>query len=114
MADEKKTVDTVTSGEIDQVSIDAIHAKKVDLSTSDEKQMRRVELNYYCEFYGLAKKLNVALDELSSVVTIAGQEKIYDFFKGVRSNTAKEITRQAVQKKIKQGHKRKSTKKTAD
>ncbi len=105
-------ITTIEGGQIDQEALDAMSSELVDMSIADEKQMHRTELNFYCELYMLVKKLNQHLDDFTNVISIAGQEKLYEFFKKTSENTQKEIVRQNVQRKIRRGHKtsRKMTK----
>lgn len=96
----------VNDAPVDETALAELRGKQIDLTVSDEKSLRRAELNFLCEMLGLQKQLNKALDELSMTVTIAGKDKIYDFFAGVKENTEKEIIRQNVKKKISQSHKK--------
>ena len=109
---EETKITTIEGGQIDQEALDAMSAKLVDMCITDEKQMHRTELNFYCELYMLVKKLNQHLDDFTNVISVAGQEKLYKLFKETTENTRKEVARQNVQRQIRKGHKKKAVKAT--
>lgn len=102
----KEKIVGVNDAPVDESALDAIRKEQIDKTLTDEKSLRRAELNFLCEFLGLQKAMTKALDDLSTTVTIAGKDKICEFFAGVKENTEKEIVRQNVRKKISQSHKK--------
>lgn len=59
-------------------------------AVSDEKEMRRLELNCLCEMLSQMNHFKTALDETLNILSIVGNEKIVDFFATMRENMAKE------------------------
>lgn len=102
----KETIVGVNDAPIDESALEAIRKEQIDKTITDEKALRRAELNFLCEFLGLQKALSKSLDELATTITIAGKDKICEFFSGVKENTEKEIVRQKVRKKISESHKK--------
>lgn len=86
--DEKETK---TNGEVDEEVQRLLDAKQVELGVSCEKQMRRTELNFYCEFYSQLKELNKELENLNNVINMVSTDKLADYFSKVTENyTAEE------------------------
>ena len=56
----------------------------------NEKEMRRAELNCLCEMLSQLNHLHIALDEMLNILSIAGNDKIVEFFSAVRENMEKE------------------------
>jgi predicted transcriptional regulator len=91
-------------GQIDKEVLDKINEEKVLKSYQTQEEFNRTELNFYCEFYSLLKKLNSQLDGLLNAITTLGSDKISAFFKEISANVEKEQNRQEVLKKVKKSH----------
>ena len=72
-----------------EIDIDVLNklGKKCALTAiSSEQEMRRVELNNYCEMLSQMKEHEKALGDLLNILTIAGNDKIIEYFKNTRGN----------------------------
>lgn len=99
----------VTQSSIDKEVLDVMKDEEILNAISDEKQMKRFELNLFCEFLSEIKGLKKEIDELNEIISITSSDKIANFFKELNQNFKDEKTRVEVQNKIAKGHK-KSTK----
>lgn len=97
MANEKQA-------EIDEEVKEEIAKKQVDLGLSDEKQMRRTELNFYCELLSTLKGVNDKLDTLYNIVTIVSQDKIVEYFRLLDENVKAEEARQKTLQDVEKSH----------
>ena len=100
----------VTQSSIDKDVLDVMKDTDILNSLSDEKQMKRFELNLFCEFLSEIKGLKKEIDELNQLISITSSDKIAEFFTKLQQNVEDEKVRLNMQKRIRQGHK-KSTKK---
>lgn len=92
--------------EIDKNAQEELNKKQVELGISDEKEMRRTELNFYCEFYSTLVKLNEKLEEVNTLISEIGAERIGDYLKTLSNNVKKEEQRLILQKQIEKSHKK--------
>lgn len=99
----------VKQASIDKEAQETLNAKQIELGISDEKEMRRTELNFYCEFLSMFKKVNQELDNLNQVINIISTEKLTDYFKTISENYKKEEVRANLKKKISKSHKKAET-----
>ena len=74
----------------DREAIDAMHAEQIEKGISSELEMRRTELNALLELYSLVGKVNAAIDQLHSTITILGSDKLTNYFKELSENVKKE------------------------
>ena len=70
-----------TDGEIDKEVLDEIYKAKVDLCISDEKQMRRTELNCYAELLSQLKELSANTEKVYQTLNMIGADKLTEYFK---------------------------------
>ena len=91
--------------EMDADVLEAIKEEKILAGISDDKMVKRLILNCFCEFLSTTKQLHAALDEMSQMINICAGDKLASFFRDVRGNFEKEKTRVQVQEKISQSHK---------
>lgn len=90
-------------GQIDEdVKMDL--KQQVDLGLSNEKQMRRTELNYYCEFLSSLREMNKNLSELHNTINMLGEDKLMAYFKEVNDNFRKEEVNAKCRKKVSMEH----------
>jgi len=90
-------------GQIDEdVKMDL--KQQVDLGLSNEKQMRRTELNYYCEFLSSLREMNKNLSELHNTINMLGEDKLMAYFKEVNENFRKEEANAKCRKKVSMEH----------
>lgn len=97
-----------TDGEIDKEVLDEIYKAKVDLCISDEKQMRRTELNCYAELLSQLKELSANTEKVYQTLNMIGADKLTEYFKELTKNYKEEEARAKVRKKVSKSHLRKS------
>jgi hypothetical protein len=98
----------VESAGIDQDVLDNMNKDNIISTLTDQKLMNRAILNCMCEFLSEIKKLNESLNDMQNIMSICANEKIQDFFIGLRENIQKEEAKATTKDKIKQSHKKKS------
>lgn len=105
----------VESAGIDKDVLDIMTQEDVLEAISDETQMKRFELNFFCEFLSEIKGLRKDFDEFSQMISVCSAEKLADFFKELQGNVAEEQKRIELQEKIARSHKKskKSNKETS-
>lgn len=96
----------VESAGIDKDVLDIMTQEDVLKAISDETQMKRFELNFFCEFLSEIKGLRKDFDEFSQMISVCSAEKLADFFKELQGNVAQEQKRMELQEKISQSHKK--------
>lgn len=96
----------VESAGIDKDVLDIMTQEDVLKAISDETQMKRFELNFFCEFLSEIKGLRKDFDEFSQMISVCSAEKLADFFKELQGNVAQEQKRIELQEKISQSHKK--------
>jgi hypothetical protein len=77
----------------------------------DEKQMRRAEFNFLCEFLSELKDVVKYADDFVNTLTICSNDKLVDFFTNVKGNVEKEKTRLSALEKVEKSHKKTTKKK---
>ena len=101
MENEKKIVD----GEIDEEVRKALE-ERIDLGVSTEEEIRKVELNFYAEFFGVLRDLNSQLHELEQTFSVLSADKMNAYFKEIADNVAKEEQRRKLKEKVHACHKK--------
>ena len=96
----------VESAGIDKDVLDIMTQEDVLKAISDETQMKRFELNFFCEFLSEIKGLRKDFDEFSQMISVCSAEKLADFFKELQGNVAQEQKRMELQEKMSQSHKK--------
>lgn len=102
----------VESAGIDKDVLDIMTQEDVLKAISDETQMKRFELNFFCEFLSEIKGLRKDFDEFSQMISVCSAEKLADFFKELQGNVAQEQKRIELQEKMSQSHKKSKKVKT--
>ena len=113
MENEKETKKVeITEGKIDKDVLDVLKNEDILSAISDDRQVKRLILNCFCEFLSEIKDLRKEFDEFSQMISVCSADKLADFFKELQKNVGEEEKRQNVEKKISQSHKKskKSTK----
>lgn len=96
----------VESAGIDKDVLDIMTQEDVLKAISDETQMKRFELNFFCEFLSEIKGLRKDFDEFSQMISVCSAEKLADFFKELQGNVAQEQKRMELQEKMSRSHKK--------
>ena len=107
---EKVTKVETTDAKIDKDVLDIMQNEDIMASISDDKQVKRLILNCFCEFLSEIKGLRKDFDEFSQMISVCSADKLADFFKELHSNVAKEEKRLELRDKIAQSHKKSSKK----
>lgn len=100
---ENKEKIEITEAKIDVDVLDIMKSKNVLTALEDEKQLRRLELNFFCEMLSEFKKFAKSIDDFSKYISMVSADKLTAYFKEVRENVAKE---QKLQEIIHEGHKK--------
>lgn len=103
---ENKEKITVSGGEIDKEVLDIMSQEDVLKAINDDVQMRRMELNLFCEFLSEIKAVKSEFEQFAQMVSICSSNKIADFFKTLKSNVEDENARIELQEKMKESHKK--------
>ena len=98
-----KKVET-TDAKIDKEVLDIMKNDEILSSMSDDKQIKRLILNCFCEFLSEIKGLRRDFDEFSQMISVCSADKLADFFKELHGNVAQEEKRQELHKKMSQSH----------
>ena len=93
-------------GKIDEDVLDVLKQEDVLAALSDDKQVKRVMLNCFCEFLSEIRGLRTQFEEFSQMISVCSADKLTSFFKELQKNVGEEL-----KEKIMQSHK-KSTKKS--
>lgn len=96
----------VENAGIDKDVLDIMTQEDVLKAISDETQMKRFELNFFCEFLSEIKGLRKDFDEFSQMISVCSAEKLADFFKELQGNVAQEQKRMELKEKMSQSHKK--------
>ena len=99
---------------IDKDVLDVMKSEDILSAISDDKQIKRLILNCFCEFLSEIKGLRRDFDEFSQMISVLSADKLADFFKELQGNVSKEEKRVQLQEKISKSHKKpkKSSKKS--
>lgn len=99
-----------TDAKIDKDVLDVMKNEDILTAVGDDKQVKRLILNCFCEFLSEIKGLRKDFDEFSQMISVCSADKLADFFKELHSNVAKEEKRLELRDKIAQSHKKSSKK----
>lgn len=99
-----------TDAKIDKDVLDVMKNEDILTALGDDKQVKRLILNCFCEFLSEIKGLRKDFDEFSQMISVCSADKLADFFKELHSNVAKEEKRLELRDKIAQSHKKSSKK----
>lgn len=99
-----------TDAKIDKDVLDVMKNEDILTAIGDDKQVKRLILNCFCEFLSEIKGLRKDFDEFSQMISVCSADKLADFFKELHSNVAKEEKRLELRDKIAQSHKKSSKK----
>ena len=99
-----------TDAKIDKDVLDVMKNEDILTAIGDDKQVKRLILNCFCEFLSEIKGLRKDFDEFSQMISVCSADKLADFFKELHSNVAKEEKRLGLRDKMAQSHKKSSKK----
>lgn len=102
--EEKETKVDVKEGKIDKDVLDVMKDEDVLKALGDDKQIKRVILNCFCEFLSEIRQLRKEFDEFSQMISVCSADKLADFFKELQSNVSQETKRLNVKEKISKSH----------
>lgn len=92
------------NGKIDKDVLEVMKEEDILKAFSDEKQIKRVILNCFCEFLSEIKGLRSQVEDLVHTMTICSTDKLQSFFKELKTNVEDEEKRIDLQEKIKKSH----------
>lgn len=92
MEEKEKKVE-MKPAEIDTDVLNILGKECALTNVASDEIMKRFELNALCEMLSQLKNLESALEEQLNLLSIAGNDKIADFFGKVRENMEKEEAR---------------------
>lgn len=101
---EKETKVEVTEAKIDKDVLDVMKNENILEALSDDKQVKRLILNCFCEFLSEIKGLRKDFDEFSQMISVCSADKLADFFKELHSNVSQEEKRMELREKIAKSH----------
>lgn len=101
----------VSGGKIDAEVLDVLKQEDILKAISDDKQVKRLILNCFCEFLSEIRGLRSQFEEFSQMISVCSADKLASFFKELQKNVAVEEKNIELQEKIKESHK-KATKKS--
>lgn len=102
-----------SDAKIDKDVLDVMKDEEILAVLEDDKQVKRLILNCFCEFLSEIKGLRRDFDEFSQMISVCSADKLGEFFKELHGNVAQERKRLEVKERVAQSHKkpRKTTKK---
>ena len=109
---EKVTKVETTDAKIDKDVLDIMKNEDIMASISDDKQVKRLILNCFCEFLSEIKGLRRDFDEFSQMISVCSADKLADFFKELHGNVAQEEKRLELRDKIAKSHQKSKKKST--
>lgn len=95
-----------TEGKIDKEVLDIMKNEDIVAAVSDDKLVKRLILNCFCEFLSEIKDLRKEFDEFSQMISVCSADKLADFFKELHGNVAKEEKRIELREKMAKSHKK--------
>jgi hypothetical protein len=101
---EKETKVQVTEAKIDKDVLDIMKNEDILATMEDDKQVKRLILNCFCEFLSEIKGLRRDFDEFSQMISVCSADKLADFFKELHGNVAQETKRMELRDKIAKSH----------
>ena len=102
---EEKKVEVVDAG-IDKDVLEELAKENILNSLADEKQIKRVELNFYCEMLAEVKNLAGFVNDMVNIFTICSNNQIIEFFSGINTNLKKEKVKKNVENIVEKSHKK--------
>jgi hypothetical protein len=90
----------VKIAEIDNDVLELLQKDKIDKILGDQKLFNRAMLNAYAELLSEFKKLNEYQDNLLGIVSMLSNEKLQEFFYGVKENYNNEVKRVELKNKL--------------
>lgn len=103
--EETKKVEIKDAG-IDKEVVEELAKENILDSLTDEKQIKRVEINFYCEMLAELKHLDNSVDNLANIFSICANRQITEFFSGVSENIKKEQVKKNVENIVEKSHKK--------
>ena len=101
---EKETKVQVTEAKIDKDVLDIMKNEDILATMEDDKQVKRLILNCFCEFLSEIKGLRRDFDEFSQMISVCSADKLADFFKELHGNVSQETKRMELRDKIAKSH----------
>ena len=101
---EKVTKVETTDAKIDKDVLDIMKNEDIMTSISDDKQVKRLILNCFCEFLSEIKGLRRDFDEFSQMISVCSADKLADFCKELHGNVEQEEKRLELRDKIAKSH----------
>ena len=71
-------------GKIDKEVLDILSQDDINAALSDDKQLKRVVMNCFCEFLSEIKALRVQFEEFSQIISVCSADKLSSFFKEIQ------------------------------
>lgn len=102
MENEKKI--EKTEAKIDKDVLDIMKDEDVLKAVSDDKQVKRLILNCFCEFLSEIKGLRRDFDEFAQMISVCSADKLANFFKELNSNVSQETKRMELKEKMAKSH----------
>lgn len=99
------------AGKIDKDVLDVLKQEDILSALGDDREIKRVILNCFCEFLSEIKGLRAQFEEFSQMISVCSADKLASFFKELQKNVGEETKKMELQEKIHESHK-KSTKKS--
>jgi hypothetical protein len=96
----------VTEAKIDKDVLDIMKNDDILSTMEDDKQVKRLILNCFCEFLSEIKGLRRDFDEFSQMISVCSADKLADFFKELHNNISQEEKRIELQEKMAESHKK--------
>jgi hypothetical protein len=96
----------ITEAKIDKDVLDIMKNEDILATMEDDKQVKRLILNCFCEFLSEIKGLRRDFDEFSQMISVCSADKLADFFKELHGNIAQEEKRIELKEKMAQSHKK--------
>lgn len=93
-----------TEAKIDKDVLDIMKDEDVLKAVSDDKQIKRLILNCFCEFLSEIKGLRRDFDEFAQMISVCSADKLADFFKELHSNVSQETKRMELKEKMAKSH----------
>lgn len=91
---------------IDKDVLDIMTQDDVLSAIENERELRRFELNCFCEFLSEIKELRKEFDEFMQMISVCSADKIGKFFTELQKNVDKEEKLIELQDKIEKSHKK--------
>lgn len=96
----------ITEAKIDKDVLDIMKNEDILATMEDDKQVKRLILNCFCEFLSEIKGLRRDFDEFSQMISVCSADKLADFFKELHGNIAQEEKRIELKEKMAKSHKK--------